>query len=67
MPALDALPPGMAQSVKQEAEEAARERRLAQLTDSLRAAVKITVDRNLLLRLPWPVAPMPMQMPPGSG
>lgn len=55
----DSLPPQVVQALQGEAVEVARERRLKQLTDSLRAAIRPEIHFDRLKRIPWPVPPAP--------
>lgn len=59
VPPLEKLSEESQQTVRMEAESMARERRLAQYTDSLRHAIPVTIDRERLARVPWPVPPGP--------
>jgi peptidyl-prolyl cis-trans isomerase C len=50
--------PQVRQALEFEAAEMRRERRLVQLTDSLRAQVKPVIFQDRLKRIPWPVPPV---------
>ena len=50
------LPPNARQQLESRASEAAREARLAALTDSLRRAIPVQVFSERLRRIPWPGA-----------
>lgn len=64
VPAFEALPPQVQQQITQQAGQAARERRLVAYTDSLRAAIPVTVNQDALRRARWPRFNF-MMMPPG--
>lgn len=59
----DKLPPDVQEGLRNEAQGAAVERRLAQLTDSLRAGIPVRIDRERLAAIPWP----PVDAAPASG
>lgn len=59
MPAFDDLDPQMRAQLQFDGMEVARRRRLFELTDSLRAAIPVTVDQAVLAKLPWPVPARP--------
>jgi hypothetical protein len=58
-PALEQLPPEAAQSLRQQAEEIARDRAFTRRVESLRQALKPDVRRDRLRAIPWPVAASP--------
>jgi hypothetical protein len=53
------LDPSLKQALHAEALELKRERRLDELTDSLRTQVRPVIHQQRLERLPWPVPPEP--------
>ena len=56
MPTLETLAPDARQAIEMDALNLARERRLSQVTDSLRRALPVTIDERRLARVAWPTA-----------
>jgi len=51
------LPAPFKDQLRNEALEVERDRRLSQLTDSLRTVIPVRVDQARLDHIPWPVPP----------
>ena len=62
VPALANLPREQQDALRQQARELASDRRLRVFTDSLRKAIPVTIDRDELKHVAWPMA---IQMIPG--
>jgi hypothetical protein len=56
-PPFESLSQETQQMLRVEAENLARERRLAEFTDSLRRTVRVIIDERRLKRMPWPATP----------